>query len=135
MDLQVVVIHENSTDGRANLAPSHFRRSVLPGDFSRDEAFRDIPGLQIEMPVDRADLAGDVEARDRFFHRVEHALLDVVLGTALRVVDDGPGFHDVIRRIFDRHLVWLGITVEIGVGVPMLLSSQASVLAGFRVME
>ena len=55
------------------------------------------------MTVDRADLAGDVEARDRFFHRVEDALLDVVLRAALGVVDDGPGFHDIKRSILDRH--------------------------------
>jgi hypothetical protein len=51
------------------------------------------------MPVDRANLAGDVEARDRFFHRIEDALFDVVLGAALGIVDDGPGFNDVERRV------------------------------------
>jgi hypothetical protein len=40
------------------------------------------------MAVDRADLAGDVEARDRLFHRVEHALFYVMLGAALGVVDE-----------------------------------------------
>lgn len=47
------------------------------------------------MPVDRADLTGDVESRYRFFHRIKDALLDVVLRAALCVVDDGPGFNDV----------------------------------------
>jgi hypothetical protein len=55
------------------------------------------------MPVDRADLAGDVEARDRFFHRVENALIDVVLRAALRVVHDRPGFDNVKRPLGDRH--------------------------------
>ena len=55
------------------------------------------------MAVNRTDLAGDVEPRDRSFHRVEHALLHVVFRAALGVVDDGPPFHDVVRRILDRH--------------------------------
>jgi hypothetical protein len=31
------------------------------------------------MSVDRADLSGDVKPRDRFLHRIEDALLNVVL--------------------------------------------------------
>ena len=84
-------------------APRSFPRSVLPGDLAGDEALRDVACFQIEMAIDRADLTGDVEARDRLFHRVEHALLDVVLGTALGVIDDRPGFHDVERPVLDRH--------------------------------
>jgi hypothetical protein len=67
----------------AKLNPWLFGRGVLPGDFSSHETFGDIFRFQIEMPVDRADFAGDVEARDRFFHRIEGALLDVVLRAAL----------------------------------------------------
>jgi hypothetical protein len=67
----------------AKLNPWLFRRGVLPGDFSSHETFSDISRFQVEMPVDRADLSGDVEARNRFFHRVEDALLDVVLGPPL----------------------------------------------------
>src|SRR5678815_982294 len=77
------------------LTQRRFRRRVLPGDFSSDETFRDVARFQIEMAVDRADLAGNVEARDRPFHRIEDALVDVMFGAALGVVDDGPGFHDV----------------------------------------
>ena len=79
------------------LLPCPFRRGVLPGDFSCDEALGDVSRFQIEMAVDRADLAGDVKARDRSLHRVEHALVDIVFGAALGVVDDGPGFHDIER--------------------------------------
>ena len=74
----------NAGSGRpvnlVSLVPSLFRHSVLPGDFSRDETSRDVSRFQIKVAVDRADFAGDVEARDRFFHRIEHALFDVVLG-------------------------------------------------------
>ena len=55
------------------------------------------------MAVDRAYFAGDVEARDGSLHRIEHALLDIVLGAALGIVDDRPGFHDIEGRILDRH--------------------------------
>jgi len=55
------------------------------------------------MSVDRADLAGDIESRDRLLHRIEDALLDVVLGPALSVIYDRPSFDDVEGRILDRH--------------------------------
>ena len=67
------------TDG-GKLTPRRFRRGILPGDFSGDEAFGDAFRFQIEMAVDRTDLGGGVEARDRLFHRVEHALFGVSLG-------------------------------------------------------
>ena len=65
---------------RGKLTPRLFRRGVLPGDFSGDEAFGDVSPFHVKMAVDRADLAGDVEVRDRLFHRVEHALFGVSLG-------------------------------------------------------
>ena len=55
------------------------------------------------MSVDRADFTGDVKPRDRFLHRIEDALLDVVLGPALSVIYDRPSFDDVERRILDGH--------------------------------
>ena len=58
------------------LFQSRFRRGILPRDFARYEALRDISCFQIEMPVDRADLSRDVEAGNRSFHGVEHALLE-----------------------------------------------------------
>src|SRR3972149_11043472 len=70
------------------------------------------------MAVDRADLSGDVEARDRFFHRVEDALPDIMLRAALGVVDDGPGFHDIKRRRGDGHH---------GFGRPFVVAVLASV--------
>ena len=54
------------------------------------------------MAVDRADLAGDVEARNRFFHRIQYSLLDIVLWAALGIVNDGPGFHAVEGWRSDR---------------------------------
>ena len=128
------------------LAPSLFRRRILPCNLTRHEALRDVAGFQMKMTVDRADFAGDVKSGDRLFHRVEHALLDVVLRAALRVIHDGPRFHDVEGWGFDRHLCIRRqfITPEFGprrsvgilsVGILMLPCSQRSVLAGFRVME
>jgi len=49
------------------LSPCFFRRRILPSNFPRDEALGDVSRFQIKMSVDRADLAGYVEARDRFF--------------------------------------------------------------------
>src|SRR6266550_3449750 len=83
--------------------PSRFRSDILPGNFTSDKALSDISRFQVQMTVDRTDLAGDVEARDRLFHRVEHALLDVVFGAALGVIDNRPSFHDVEGRIGDWH--------------------------------
>jgi len=60
----------------------------LPGDFPGDEALGDVSRFHIKMAVDRADLAGDVEAWNRLFHRVEHPLFYVMLGAALGVVDE-----------------------------------------------
>ena len=62
------------------LIPHLFRRRILPSDLSGDKAFGDVSRFQIKMAVNRADLAGDVEARDRSFHRFQDALIDVVLG-------------------------------------------------------
>ncbi len=128
------------------LFPTLFRSRVLTCNLAGDKTFGDVSCFQIKMTADRADLAGDVEARDRFFHWVEHVLLDVVLRATLRVVYDRPSFHAVERRGFDRHLCVRRqfITPEFGprrsvgilsVGILMLPCSQRSVLAGFRVME
>ena len=85
------------------LFPILFRRRVLPGDFARYEAFRDVSCFQVKMSVNRADFAGDIKPRNRFLHRIKDALFDVVLGSALSVIHDRPSFDDVERRILDRH--------------------------------
>src|SRR4249919_1408143 len=60
------------------------------------------------MAVDGADLAGHIKAGDRFFHRVKHSLLDVVLGAALGVVHDRPSFHHIEGWLSDRHYGFRG---------------------------
>jgi len=67
------------------LTPRLLRRGVLAGDLARYKALGDVSRCQIKMAVGRADLAGDVEAWDRLFHRIEHALFGVSLG-ACRLV-------------------------------------------------
>src|SRR5215207_3062272 len=85
------------------LTPWLFRCRVLAGDFSCDEAFCDVASFQIQVAVDGTNLARDIKPRDWLLHRVEHPLLDVVLGTALRVVHDRPRLDDVEGRFGNWH--------------------------------
>src|SRR5580765_7506337 len=93
---------KHSETSRNLLVPWQFLRRVLSGNFSCDKTLCDVSRFQIEMAIDRTDLAGHVETRDRLLHGIQHSLLNVVLRTALRVVYDGPGFHDIKRRSPDR---------------------------------
>ena len=79
------------------------RATFSPGNFSRDKTFRNIPCFQIGMSVDRADFAGDIKPRDRFLHRIEDALVDVVFGAALSVIQDCSGFYDIKWPLLNRH--------------------------------
>jgi hypothetical protein len=54
--------------GESVLIPWRLLRSVLPSNLPGDKAFGNIPGLQIEMAIDGADLARHVETGDWFLH-------------------------------------------------------------------
>ena len=74
--------YRDSAPFAQNIIPTPFPPRRSARHFSRHEAFRDVSGFQIKMSVDRADLSGDVKPRDRFLHRIEDALLNVVLRPA-----------------------------------------------------
>jgi len=64
----------DASDPNYLLTPSLFHHRILPRDLTRDKALGDVAGFQIKVSIDRADLAGDAEARDRFFLRIQRAL-------------------------------------------------------------
>ena len=59
-------------------------------DFACDKAFSNVSARQIKMSERAAELAGRVETRDGIAIDIDHALLGVVHGPALRVGERRP---------------------------------------------